>query len=222
MELSNTRIVPAPPPAVWAALNDPAILRQCLPGCESFERTAENAYAVVMSARIGPVSARFTGRMTMTEVDAPVAYTLHFDGQGGAAGFARGEARVTLAPEGAQHTSLTYAAKAQIGGKLAQVGSRLVDGVAAKMSDDFFARFAAHFASPGEGAAHGPAGAAAPSAGVPPAPGAATSRAAGGAMSPGPGPATPLAPPGGVPWIRYAAIVAIVVVLVVLYARGYR
>jgi carbon monoxide dehydrogenase subunit G len=208
MELSNTRIVPAPPPAVWAALNDPAILKQCLPGCESFERTGENAYAIVMAARVGPVFARFTGRMTMTDVDAPNGYTLHFDGQGGAAGFARGEARVTLAPEGEQQTALAYSAKAQVGGKLAQVGSRLVDGVAAKMSDDFFARFAAHFATP-------PA----------PAPDSATTASA---ASPGPVPdatpatKTPLAPPGGVPWIRYAAIVAIVVVLVVLYARGYR
>jgi len=197
MELSNTRIVPAPPPAVWAALNDPAILRQCLPGCESFERTAENAYAVVMSARIGPVSARFTGRMTMTEVDAPVAYTLHFDGQGGAAGFARGEARVTLAPEGAQHTSLTYAAKAQIGGKLAQIGSRLVDGAAAKMADDFFARFVTRAAGP-----------------------AASTAAAD--VVPADDAATPIAPAGGSPWIRYVAIVAIAVVLIVLYVRGYR
>ena len=205
MELSNTRLVPAPPAAVWAALNDPAILKQCLPGCESFERTGENAYAVVMAARIGPVSARFTGRMTMTDVDAPNAYTLHFDGQGGAAGFARGEARVTLAPDGLQQTSLTYAAKAQVGGKLAQVGSRLVDGVAAKMSDDFFARFAAYFATRQASAGDAAAQPTPASADVAPA-----------AVAP------TLAPAGGVPWIRYAAIVAIVVVLIVLYARGYR
>ena len=209
MELSNTRIVPAPPPTVWAALNDPAVLKECLPGCESFERTGEAAYALVMSARVGPVSARFTGRMTMSDIDAPNAYTLHFDGQGGAAGFARGEARVTLAPEGEQHTSLTYVAKAQIGGKLAQVGSRLVNGVAAKMSDEFFARFAARFAAPQGSVADSAKLATAPS--VAPA-----------VTGPTPDPATPLAPPGGVPWIRYAAIVAIVVVLVVLYARGYR
>lgn len=199
MELSNTRIIPAPPPAVWAALNDPAVLKDCLPGCESLERTGENAYTLVMSARVGPVSARFTGRMTMGDVDPPNAYTLQFEGQGGAAGFARGEARVKLAPEGEQHTSLTYTAKAQVGGKLAQVGSRLIDGVAAKMSDDFFSRFAARFAPP---------------------PGSEPDSATR-AAAPAPVP-TPLAPPGGAQWIRYVAIVAIVVVLVVLYARGYR
>lgn len=203
MELSNTRIVPAPPDAVWAALNDPAVLKACVPGCESLERTGDDTYELVMSARIGPVSARFTGRMTMTDVDAPHAYTLNFEGQGGAAGFARGDARVTLAAEGVQQTALTYVAKAQVGGKLAQIGSRLVDGVAAKMSDDFFARFVARFA-PAE---------------QPDAAGASTVAAA--PVTGAPSPAL-LAPPGGSQWVRYAAIVAIIVVLAVLYARGYR
>jgi carbon monoxide dehydrogenase subunit G len=201
MELSNTRIVPARPSAVWDALNDPAILKACIPGCESFERAGDNAYSIVMSSRIGPVSARFNGRMTMTDIDAPNAYTLQFDGQGGAAGFARGEARVTLAREGEEHTSLTYVAKAQVGGKLAQVGSRLIDGVAAKMSDDFFTRFVAHFAATPSVPAADVANPAAPRV-VPSSP-------------------TPLAPPGGVPWIRYAAVIAIVVVLIVLYSRGH-
>lgn len=206
MELSNTRIVPAPPIVVWGALNDPVVLKECLPGCESFERTGDNAYKVVISARVGPVAARFNGNMTMSDVDSPNGYTLHFEGQGGAAGFARGEARVTLAPEGEQHTALTYAAKAQVGGKLAQVGSRLIDGVAAKMSDDFFARFAARFAPPEAGVA----GAATTSAPVPPADATVKTETA------------RLAPPGGAQWIRYAAILAIVVVLIILYARGYR
>lgn len=206
MELSNTRIVPAPPAAVWDALNDPAVLKACIPGCESFERTGDNAYALVMSARIGPVAARFNGKMTMSDIDAPNAYTLNFEGQGGAAGFARGEARVSLAPEGEQHTALTYAAKAQVGGKLAQVGSRLIDGVAAKMSDDFFARFAARF-TPSQ---HGVAGGATTAAPSPPADATVKTESA------------PIKPPGGAQWIRYAAIVAIIVVLIVLYARGYR
>jgi len=193
MELSNTRIVPASPQVVWNALNDPAVLKDCLPGCETFERGADGAYTVVMAARVGPVSARFTGRMTMSDIDAPRSYTLHFEGQGGAAGFARGQAHVALTPEGEQHTSMTYTAKAQVGGKLAQIGSRLVDGAAAKMTDDFFARFVARVAPPA------PAEAAAP-----------TPEAA------------PLAPPGGSPWIRYAAIAVIVIVLIVLYLRGYR
>jgi uncharacterized protein len=204
MELSNTRIVPAAPPVVWAALNDPTILKTCLPGCESLERSGDNAYEVVMAARVGPVSARFNGRMTMSDIDPPSAYTLKFEGQGGAAGFVRGEARVTLAPEGEQHTSMTYRAKAQVGGKLAQIGSRLVDGAAAKLTDDFFARFVARLEPVQPGVA-GTASSAAPltvtdDAATPP----------------------PLAPPGGSVWIRYAAIVAIIVVLIVLYTRGYR
>jgi carbon monoxide dehydrogenase subunit G len=206
MELSNTRIVPAPPATVWEALNDPAVLKACIPGCESFERTGDDGYSLVMSARVGPVAARFNGRMTMSDIDAPNAYTLHFEGQGGAAGFARGEARVSLAPEGEQHTALTYVAKAQVGGKLAQVGSRLIDGVAAKMSDDFFARFAARFAPSQPGVA---GGASTPVA-APPADSTVRTESA------------RITPPGGAQWIRYAAILAIVVVLIVLYARGYR
>ena len=194
MELTNTRIVPAPPSAVWSALNDPAILKECLPGCESLERAGDNAFQAVMATRVGPVSARFTGRVTMSDIDPPNAYTLHFEGQGGAAGFARGEARITLAPEGERQTSLHYAAKAQVGGKLAQIGSRLVDGAAAKMTDDFFTRFVERVGAP---AGNAPAAAAL-------------------------APATTLAPPGGSAWIRYAAIIAIVVVLAALYWKGYR
>jgi carbon monoxide dehydrogenase subunit G len=195
MELTNTRIVPAPPSAVWAALNDPAILKECLPGCESLERAGENAFQAVMATRVGPVSARFTGRVTMSDIEPPNAYTLHFEGQGGAAGFARGEARITLAPDGDRQTSLHYAAKAQVGGKLAQIGSRLVDGAAAKMTDDFFTRFVERVGAP---AAEAPVAAAASV------------------------PATALAPPGGSTWIRYAAIIAIVIVLIALYWKGYR
>ena len=202
MELASTRIVPARPDAVWAALNDPDALKACLPGCESFVRSGESAYAVVIAARVGPVSARFNGRMTMSDIDAPNGYTLHFEGQGGAAGFARGEARVTLAPEGEQHTAMNYVAKAQVGGKLAQLGSRLVDGAAAKMTDEFFARFVEQIGAP-------PASAAA-SASVP-AP-----------LPEGEAAGTLLTPPGGSPWIRYAAIIAIIIVVIVLYARGFR
>ena len=193
MDLSSTRTVPAPPSVVWSALNDPVTLKECLPGCESFEQTGDGAFQVVIAARVGPVAARFNGRMTLADVDPPHAYTLRFEGQGGAAGFARGEAHVALAPEGAQATSLTYTAKAQVGGKLAQIGSRLVDGAAAKMADDFFGRFVERVApAAGERAAAVP---------VP----------------------TPLAPPGGAPWIRYAAIAVLIVVLIVLYSmRGSR
>jgi uncharacterized protein len=205
MELSNTRIVPAPRERVWTALNDPDTLKACLPGCEILERTADNEYRVVMAARVGPVSARFNGRMTLRDIDPPNGYTLQFDGQGGAAGFARGDARVALAPEGEQSTALTYTAKAQVGGKLAQIGSRLVDGAAAKMTDDFFARFVECVAP--KQPAEAPLAAAGPE----------TEAAA---AAPGLGP-TLLTPPGGSPWVRYLAIIAIVIVIIVLYMRGY-
>jgi uncharacterized protein len=194
MELSNTRTVPLPRPVVWAALNDPAVLKDCLPGCESLEADGEHAWRVVMAARVGPVSARFNGRMSMTDIREPETYTLQFDGQGGAAGFARGDARVTLTPVAGDQTEMSYVAKAQIGGKLAQIGSRLVDGAAAKMADDFFARFVTRAAGPA----------------VPTAPAAA------------PDEGSLLTPAGGSPWVRYAAIVAIIVVLILLYTRGYR
>ena len=146
MELSNTRTVPLPRAVVWNALNDPAVLKDCLPGCESLEADGEHAWRVVMAARVGPVSARFNGRMSMADIREPESYTLQFDGQGGAAGFARGDARVTLKPLADDQTEMSYVAKAQIGGKLAQIGSRLIDGAAAKLADDFFARFSEHLA----------------------------------------------------------------------------
>jgi hypothetical protein len=196
MELSNTRTVPLPREVVWAALNDPAVLKDCLPGCESIQPDGEHAWRVVMAARVGPVSARFNGRMSMTDIHEPETYTLQFDGQGGAAGFARGDARVTLTPLEGGQTEMSYVAKAQIGGKLAQIGSRLVDGAAAKMADDFFARFVTRASPP------------------------AAAEATGAAVSADD--ATLIAPAGGSSWVRYAAIVAIVIVLILLYTRGYR
>jgi hypothetical protein len=142
MEITQTRLIAAPPRRVWEALNDPETLKACVPGCESFERTGDNAFRSTVAARIGPVSARFIGNLTLADVVAPTGYTLKFEGQGGAAGFASGEAKVSLLPAPGDATSLTYAVKAQVGGKIAQVGSRLVDGAAAKLADDFFARFA--------------------------------------------------------------------------------
>ena len=140
MELTNTRLVPAPVDRVWAALNDPDVLKACIPGCEAFDRQPDGSYAATVATRIGPVSARFTGRLELADVTPPTGYTIRFSGQGGAAGFANGEAKVRLAPaEGG--TSLAYDANAQVGGKIAQIGSRLIDGVAAKLADDFFARF---------------------------------------------------------------------------------
>jgi carbon monoxide dehydrogenase subunit G len=143
MELSSTRIVAAPVETVWAALNDPEMLKGCVPGCDAIEADGENAYRISMAAKVGPVSAKFAGRMLLSDVDPPRSYTLAFEGQGGAAGFAKGEAKVALAPEAnGTGTALSYAVKAQVGGKIAQLGSRLVDGAAQKLADDFFGRFA--------------------------------------------------------------------------------
>jgi carbon monoxide dehydrogenase subunit G len=142
MELASTRIVSAPVDKVWEALNDPEILRACVPGCDAIAPDGENAYRITMAAKVGPVSAKFAGRMRLSDVDPPRGYTLSFEGQGGAAGFAKGEAKVTLVPEAnGAATALSYAVKAQVGGKIAQLGSRLVDGAAQKLADDFFGRF---------------------------------------------------------------------------------
>ena len=142
MEMKGSRVVPADVATTWRALNDPEVLRECIPGCESIDRVSDTEYRVLMTARVGPVSAKFSGRLTLADIAAPRSYTLKFEGQGGAAGFANGSAKVELSPvEGG--TRIDYAVNAQVGGKLAQIGSRLIDGAAAKVADDFFARFVA-------------------------------------------------------------------------------
>jgi uncharacterized protein len=141
MEISKVQIVPASPDRVWAALNDPQLLQACITGCESMERIADNEYRIAMKVKIGPVNARFTGKISLVDLNPPESYTLNFEGQGGMAGFAKGVAKVALAAEG-EATRLAYSASAQIGGKLAQIGSRLIDGAAQKMAADFFAALA--------------------------------------------------------------------------------
>ncbi|MGH8798816.1 MAG: CoxG family protein [Casimicrobiaceae bacterium] len=143
MDMKGSRVVPADVETTWRALNDPDVLRACIPGCESIERVLAEEYRVAMTMRVGPVSAKFAGRLVLADLVPQRSYTLQFEGQGGAAGFANGTARVALAPVDAG-TQIDYAVNAQIGGKLAQIGSRLVDGAAAKVADDFFARFVAH------------------------------------------------------------------------------
>jgi uncharacterized protein len=150
MDMTGTRAVPAPAERVWKALNDPETLKSCIPGCESIEPDGEHAYRMAMAAKVGPVSARFTGTMRLTDIDAPRAYTLHFDGSAGAAGFVNGQARVTLTPEGTGATTLTYAANARVGGKIAQLGSRLINGAAEKLTGDFFTRFVTVLSPPVE------------------------------------------------------------------------
>ena len=143
MEMTGTRDIPTAADAVWHALNDPAVLKECIAGCESIEADGENSYKMVLAAKVGPVAARFAGKMRLADIDAPRSYTLHFDGSGGVAGFVKGEGRVRLVSVAPDATRLEYTAKAQVGGKLAQVGSRLVDGVAQKLAEDFFTRFVA-------------------------------------------------------------------------------
>ncbi|SEI51055.1 CoxG family protein [Paraburkholderia diazotrophica] len=141
MELTETYTLPVSQQRAWDALNDTEILRASIPGCDSIEPDGDNAYAVTLSAAVGPVKARFKGRMELTDIDAPHTYTIVFEGQGGAAGFGKGKTHVTLEPDGDDATKLTYTAHAQVGGKLAQIGSRLVDGAARKLAGEFFRRF---------------------------------------------------------------------------------
>jgi carbon monoxide dehydrogenase subunit G len=152
MELTESYKLPVSQQRAWEALNDTAVLRASIPGCESIDADGENAYAVSMSASVGPVKARFKGRMLLTDIDAPHTYTIVFEGQGGAAGFGKGNAHVTLEPDGDDATTLSYTASAQVGGKLAQIGSRLVDGAARKIAGEFFKRFSAQVTG-GEGGA---------------------------------------------------------------------
>lgn len=142
MELTGERLIPAPLAATWAALNDPEALKACIAGCETLERTEPDAFSAVVAVKVGPVSARFKGNLKMTDVKAPHSYTINFDGQGGVAGFAKGSAEVALTEEGS-NTRLRYSSKAQVGGKMAQVGSRLIDAAAAKVTEDFFTAFEA-------------------------------------------------------------------------------
>jgi|SRR6185312_1933707 carbon monoxide dehydrogenase subunit G len=142
MTMSGEQQLAAPREAVWAALNNPEILKACIPGCESLDVTGENEFQAVAMNKIGPVKARFKGKVRLTDLDPPNGYKISGEGDGGIAGFAKGGAVVTLADKDGG-TLLSYNVEAQIGGKLAQLGQRLVNGAAKKLADDFFAKFAA-------------------------------------------------------------------------------
>lgn len=165
MNLTGSYLLPCSQARAWAALNDPAQLQAALKGCEKLEKTSDTEFLGTLSTRIGPVSARFTSKVTLKDMREPETCTMLFEGQGGVAGFARGSAVVTLAPEG-DGTRLTYVADTQIGGKLAQMGARLVEGTAKSMADDFFSKLAAGLAA--EAPAGGEAAAAVPPEVVPP------------------------------------------------------
>jgi carbon monoxide dehydrogenase subunit G len=141
MELRGERLIPAPRATTWGALNDPEFLKACIAGCESLELAGANAFTTLVAVKVGPVSARFKGNLKLVEVKPPTSYTLQFDGQGGAAGFGKGSADVVLEDAEGGQTLLKYSARAQVGGKMAQIGSRLVDAAASKVAEDFFQAF---------------------------------------------------------------------------------
>jgi uncharacterized protein len=140
MEMHGERRIPAPREAVWARLNDAETLKNSIPGCQELEKTSDTEFTAKVRAKVGPVSATFTGKVTLSEIDPPNGYTISGEGQGGVAGFAKGGAKVSLEEDGGE-TILRYGVQAQVGGKLAQIGSRLIDGTARKMADDFFNKF---------------------------------------------------------------------------------
>ena len=141
MEMNGEYRIPASREKVWEALNDPEVLKDCIPGCQSLERRSPTEMSAKVVAKVGPVRATFTGDVTFSNIDPPNGYTITGEGKGGVAGFAKGGADVKLAADGAE-TILTYTAKAQVGGKLAQVGGRLIDATSKQMADEFFGAFA--------------------------------------------------------------------------------
>ena len=155
MEMTGEQRVPASQAETWKALNDPDVLKACVPGCESIDRVSDSEFAVQMTARVGPVSAKFKGKLTLSNVKPPQSYSIAFEGQGGVAGFAKGGADVALTADGADATRLAYRVKANVGGKLAQIGSRLVDAAAQKVANDFFTAFNERMAAAHGGGDHG-------------------------------------------------------------------
>ncbi|HYD31414.1 MAG TPA: carbon monoxide dehydrogenase subunit G [Azospirillaceae bacterium] len=150
MEMTGSHRIAAPRETVWRGLNDPDVLRQSIPGCEEVTKVSDTEFTARLVAKVGPVKAAFSGRVTLSDLDPPRGYTISGEGQSGVAGFGKGGASVILEEDGPESTVLNYTAQARVGGKLAQVGSRLVDQAARKMADDFFARFSDLVASPAE------------------------------------------------------------------------
>ncbi|MFO1055369.1 MAG: carbon monoxide dehydrogenase subunit G [Dongiaceae bacterium] len=242
MDMTGEVRIPAPREAVWRALNDPEILKQCIPGCEEVDKTSDTEFTAKVTAKVGPVKARFGGKVTMSDLDPPNGYKISGEGQGGAAGFAKGGADVRLLPdESGQGTLLRYEVHAAVGGKLAQIGSRLIDGTARKMAEEFFAAFARAVtagAAPAPEAAppesrHPPEPAAPPE---PPAAPAVAAPVAGAAPSvaavPPPAPPCPAAaapaPAGAAaarggglpPWAWVGGLIVIVLILLAIFGRG--
>jgi len=148
MEMTGERRIAAPRERVWEALNDPAVLQAAIPGCESVERIGDDQFQARVAVKLGPMSARFGGKVLLSNINPPASYTISGEGQGGAMGFAKGGADVALEEEGPDQTLLRYNVKAQVGGKMAQLGARLIDSTAKSMAEQFFDRFAAQLAPP--------------------------------------------------------------------------
>ena len=140
MEMQASRQLAVTQQQAWDALNDPAVLKVCIPGCDKVEASGDNQYAIGMALKIGPVSAKFKGNIELSDIQPPVSYKLSFEGQGGPAGFGKGSAAVVLTPN-ATGCELAYSVQASVGGKVAQLGQRLIDGAAKSMAEDFFKRF---------------------------------------------------------------------------------
>src|SRR6266481_6106916 len=147
MDMTGEYRITAPRQRVWEALNDPTVLQQCIAGCEEIVKVSDVEWTAKVTAKVGPVKAKFGGKVTLSDLDPPNGYTITGEGTGGAAGFAKGGAAVKLVDEG-DGTLLTYTVKAQVGGKLAQIGSRLIDGASRKLADEFFGNFAAKLGVP--------------------------------------------------------------------------
>lgn len=207
MDLTGEYRIPAPRDLVWRALNDPELLRQAIPGCEEIEKVSDTELTAKVAVKLGPVSARFGGKITLSDLDPPNGYRIIGEGQGGAAGFAKGAAVVKLAPAEGGGTLLSYSVQASVGGKIAQIGSRLIDGSARKLADEFFGRFAEIVHAQ---AAAVPSSAPAQSVGAAPAAARPTSSAT---KPPAPVPARPRGLPPAI-WIGGLTIIVIVLLLI--------
>ncbi len=155
MDMQGEIRIPAPRETVWDALNDPEVLKACIKGCQSLERDEDGGFEATVKAKVGPVSAVFKGAVKLENINAPESYTIVGEGKGGAAGFAKGGADVSLAEDGGE-TILTYKVDAQVGGKMAQIGARLIDSTAKKYANDFFEKFSEAVAARAPAAESGP------------------------------------------------------------------
>ena len=210
MDMSGEYRIPAARETVWRALNDPDILKQCIPGCETVDKVSDTEFTARVAIAVGPVKAKFNGKVTLADLQPPESYTISGEGQGGVAGFGKGSATVRLETEAPTTTLLRYTAQASVGGKLAQIGTRLVDATARKLADEFFGRFATVVAAPAAPAA---AEAAAPAQAPSPAPSV-------GAVSPEtPAPATPASRPALSPLVWIPILIIAIGILTWLVTR---